>query len=82
MHFSLHGGAGICYTEGTDATSFYPGDSLVRKGIRIIQALGGQPRGRVVKFARSALAAQGFAGSDPGHGPSTAHQAMFRRHPT
>ena len=31
---------------------------------------------------RSALVAQGFAGSDPGCGPSTAHQAMLRRRPT
>ena len=38
--------------------------------------------GRVVKFARAALATQGFAGSDPGHGPSTAHQAMLKWHPT
>ena len=25
---------------------------------------------------------QGFASLDPGHGPSTAHQAVLRRHPT
>ena len=30
------------------------------------------------KFARPASAAQGFAGSDPGHGHGTAHQAMPR----
>ena len=30
----------------------------------------------------SASAAQGFASSDPGHGCGTAHQAMWRRHPT
>ena len=42
----------------------------------------GRPRGRVVKFARSASAAQGFAGSDPGRGHGTAHQAMLRQHPT
>ena len=40
------------------------------------------PRGRVVKFARSSLAAQGFTGSDPGHGHGTAHQAILRQHPT
>ena len=28
------------------------------------------------------LAAQGFKGSEPGCGPSTAHQAMLRQHPT
>ena len=44
--------------------------------------LWGQPRRRVVKFARSAPVAQGFAGSAPGYGPSTAHQAMLRWHPT
>ena len=37
---------------------------------------------QVVKFARSALAAQGLTSLDPGHGPSTAHQAMLRRRPT
>ena len=33
----------------------------------------GRPRGRVVKFMSPTLAAQGFAGSDPGHGHGTAH---------
>ena len=42
----------------------------------------GPPRGRVVKFVRSASVAQGFTGSNPGRGPSTAHQAMLREHPT
>ena len=42
----------------------------------------GQPRGPVVKFTRSASAAQGFAGSDPGYGRGTAHQAMLGRCPT
>ena len=42
----------------------------------------GQPHGRVVKFARSTSAARGFAGSDPGHGRGTTHQATLRRHPT
>ena len=41
----------------------------------------GRPCGRVVKFACSAAAAQGFTGSNPGHGRDTAHQAMLRRHP-
>ena len=36
----------------------------------------------MVKFGHSASAAQGFTGSDPGHGPSTTHQAMLRRRPT
>ena len=43
---------------------------------------GGQRRGRVVKFVHSISAAQGFTGSDPGHRPSTAHQAMLKRCPT
>ena len=42
----------------------------------------GWPRGHVVKFMRSTWAAQGFAGSDPGHGHGTARQAMLRKHPT
>ena len=42
----------------------------------------GRPRGRVVKFVRSASAAQGFASSDPGHRRGTAHQAMLRWGPT
>ena len=33
-------------------------------------------------FARSALAAQGFGGLDPGHGHGTTHQTMLRWHPT
>ena len=37
----------------------------------------GRPRGRVVKFSRSASAAQGFTGLDPGH-----RQAMLTGHPT
>ena len=41
--------------------------------------LGGRLRGRVVKFACSAAAAQG---SDPGRGHGTAHQATLRQHPT
>ena len=43
---------------------------------------GGRPCGRVVKFARSASAAQGFSGSDNGRGPSTTHQGMLRQRPT
>ena len=35
----------------------------------------------MVKFVHSALAAQGFASLDPGHGHGTAHQAMLRLHP-
>ena len=38
--------------------------------------------GLVVKFAYSASAAQGFAGSNPAHGHGTAHQAMLRQRPT
>ena len=44
--------------------------------------LQGQPRGQVIKFMCPTLAAQGFTGSDPGCGPSTAHQAMLRQRPT
>ena len=43
---------------------------------------GGRPCGRVVKFAHSASEAQSFAGSNPGHGHGTAHQAMLRQRPT
>ena len=42
----------------------------------------GQPRGRAVKFARSASVAQSFTSSDPRRGPSTTHQAILGRHPT
>ena len=42
----------------------------------------GRPHGRVVELERLAVAAQGFAGSDPGRGHGTAHQAMLRRRPT
>ena len=42
----------------------------------------GQPRGRVVKFARSAAVDQGFAGSDPGHGHGTTHQATLGQRTT
>ena len=44
--------------------------------------LGGSPHGLVAEFACSALVAQGFTGSDPGHKPSTTHQAVLRWHPT
>ena len=36
----------------------------------------------MIEFAHSALAARGFASSDPGRRHGTAHQAMLRRHPT
>ena len=42
----------------------------------------GQPCGRGVKFARSTLVAQGFAGSDPACRHGTAHQATSRWRPT
>ena len=42
----------------------------------------GRPHGQVVKFACSAVAAQGFADSDPGRGHGTAHQATLRWCPT
>ena len=44
----------------------------------LFKKLRGQPHGRVVKFAYSALVAQSFADSDPGCGPGTTHQAMLR----
>ena len=50
---------------------------------RSIKELGrAPPGGQVGMFARWALAAQGFAGSDPGHGQGTARQATLRRRPT
>ena len=36
----------------------------------------------MVNFTHFAWAAQGFAGSDPGHRPNSARQAMLRRCPT
>ena len=39
----------------------------------------GWPRGRVVDFAGSASAAQGFTSSDPGYGRGTARQATLRQ---
>ena len=42
----------------------------------------GRPHGRVIKFAPSASAAQGFANSDPGRRCDGAHQATLRRPPT
>ena len=44
--------------------------------------LGGQPRGRVVKFAHSALVAQGLPVRIPGVALHTARQAMLWQHPT
>ena len=51
--------------------------------IKILKILSwGRPCGRVVKFVRSTVVAQGFAGSDPGRGHGTAHQATLSRRPT
>ena len=61
----------LCYTSFTTIKN-----SFLKKG------LWGWPCGRVVKFACSTAVAQGFAGSDPGHGHGTAHQAVLRQHPT
>ena len=47
-----------------------------------VKRFRGQAHGQVVKFTCSASAAQGFAGSDPGHGHDTIPQAMLRWHPT
>ena len=53
-----------------------------KKFKHIEQNYGGRPRGRVVKFAHSAWAAQSFTSLDPGRGQGTAHQAMLRRCPS
>ena len=45
------------------------------------QNFGGSPRGQVVKFVCSAMAAQGFAGLDLGWGHGTTRWAMLRRRP-
>ena len=45
-------------------------------------APGGWPHGQVVKFACSFSVVQGFAGSDPGRGHGTTHQAVLRWRPT
>ena len=54
--------------------SFFDDDdnAFKQKGGKLREAFGGWPRGQVVKFARSASAGQGFAGSDPGHGHGAA----------
>ena len=44
--------------------------------------MGGQPRGQVVKFAHSALAAQGSPVQILGADLRTAHQDMLWWHPT
>ena len=41
-----------------------------------------QPHARVAEFECSAWAAQGSAGSHPGRGHGTTHQAMLRWRPT
>ena len=50
--------------------------------IKKIVKIQGRPHGQMVKFVYSASAAHDFAGSDPGRGPSIAHQAVLRWHPT
>ena len=51
--------------------------------ILCIRLLGVSPVAEWLSFACSTSPAQGFAGSDRGHGSSTvAHQAMLRQHPT
>ena len=51
--------------------------SGVLNNLKIFRA---RPHSLVVGFMCSALVAQGFTDSDPGHGPGTAHQAMLRSH--
>ena len=60
-----------------------PTNSLVFNEIRSkIVSCRSWPRGRVAKFTRSASAAWGFAGSDPGRRYGATHQSMLRRRPT
>ena len=54
-------------------------NSLPNLKIGLIRNFRGRLRGRVVKFASSAAAAQG---SEPGHGHGTARQATWRWRPT
>ena len=49
--------------------------------LRSISYSWGWPSGRVDKIVGSALAAQGFASSNPGQGHGIAHQAMLGQHP-
>ena len=57
-------------------------DYAIKTILLKIENYRGWPHGWVVKFARSALVVQGFAGLDPGHRPGTAHQAMLWWRPT
>ena len=57
-------------------------DIHVLRNYRVQKDARGWACGQVVKFARSASAAQGFAGSDPGCEHGAAHQAMLRQRPT
>src|SRR3712207_1717504 len=62
--------------------AFISQDTWERLKWRMSRIPWGRPCGRVVGFTSSALAAQGFAGSDPGRGHGTAHEAMLRWRPT
>ena len=59
-----------------------PDGSFLKRNRQTEDQKRGQPRGRVVKFTCSASVALGLARPDPGHGPSTAHQAMLSQCPT
>ena len=48
----------------------------------LVVQMSGSGLARVVKFVSTPLVAQGFIGSDPGHGYGTAYQVMLRQHPT
>ena len=62
--------------------AFQTGHVQIKFPSRVVKkAAKGLACGQVVKFERSALAAQGFAGSNPGHGHGTTHQTMLRRRP-
>ena len=54
---------------------------IQKEGIKNI-LLEASPVARVGKFACSALVAQSFAGSDPGHGHGSTCQAKLRQCPT
>ena len=71
---------------GLTQVSVEAGSPLHKRGHQPLGAREGlikaRSRGRVVGFAFSASAAQGFIGSDPRPRHGTARQAMLRRHPT
>ena len=74
----MHRGRNRCWRIHDNIREKLP----VLKKIKMLDQKGrgrGRFRGRVVKFGRSAAAAQG---SDPGHRHGTTRQATLRRRPT